>query len=75
MNCPYCKSWMEAKTDWRIIISVITLCLLIGFIGGIFFFDWKMTPRFERKIEKDMEIKKELREGYLPPKPEKKIIK
>jgi len=40
----------------------------MGFLGGLFYFDWKMTPKFEQRIEKDRVIKEELRKGYVPPK-------
>jgi uncharacterized protein YneF (UPF0154 family) len=51
-------------------LAIIALTLLVGFLGGLFFSDWKMTPKFERQIEKDKEIKKDLRDNYVPSRPE-----
>ena len=72
MKCRFCNSHVEPKDNWRSILVAFTFALLIGFLGGLFFSDWKMTPKFERQIEKDREIKKELEKNYVPTLPKKK---
>jgi len=72
VKCRFCNSHVEPKDNWRSILVAFTFALLIGFLGGLFFSDWKMTPKFERQIEKDREIKKELEKNYVPTLPKKK---
>jgi len=72
VKCSVCKSHIDPKLDTRTLLTVIAVTLLIAFVGGIFFCDWKLTPKYEQKIEKDGEIKKELQKGYLPPKADSK---
>ena len=72
MKCPFCASYVEPKDNWRSILVAFTLALLIGFLGGLFFSDWKLTPKFEQKIEKDKSIKEELQKNYVPSPPLKK---
>ena len=72
MKCPTCHCHIDPKLDWRSLLAIIALTLLVGFLGGLFFSDWKMTPKFERQIEKDREIKKELEKNYVPTLPKKK---
>ena len=68
MKCRFCNSHVEPKDNWRSILVAFTFALLVGFLGGLFFSDWKLIPKFEQKIEKDKLIKEELRKGYVPPK-------
>ncbi len=70
MKCPVCKCYQEPKLDVRSLLAAIAITALISFIGGIFFTDWKLTPKFEQRIQKDDEAKKELQKGYIPPRPE-----
>ncbi len=72
MKCPVCRCHIEPKLNVRTLLTVVAITLLIAFMGGIFFSDWKMTPKFEQRIEKDNQIKKELRNDYVPIKPESK---
>jgi hypothetical protein len=72
MKCPTCHCHIDPKLDWRSLLAIIALTLLVGFVGTIFFYNWKMTPKFERQIEKDREIKKELEKNYVPTLPKKK---
>ncbi len=68
MKCRFCGCYQEPKDNWRSILVAFTFALLVGFLGGLFFSDWKIIPRFEQKIEKDRTIKEELQKGYLPSK-------
>ncbi len=70
MNCPLCGCFIEPKLDIRSLLAAIAITALISFIGGIFFYDWKLVPKFEQKIQKDGEIKKELEKGFIPSRPE-----
>lgn len=70
MKCRFCGCYQEPKDNWRSILVAFTFALLIGFLGGLFFSDWKMTPKFEKKIEKDNQIKRELEKNYVPSRPE-----
>jgi len=70
MNCRICGCPIEPKLDLRSLFAVIALTALLSFIGGIFFTDWKLVPKFEQKNLRDNEIKKELQKGYAPNRPE-----
>jgi len=70
MNCPVCRSFIEPKDNWRSILIAFIFALLMGFLGGLFFSDWKLTPKFEQRIEKDKSIKEELQKNYVPSRPE-----
>ncbi len=76
MKCPFCASYVAPKDNWRSILTAFIFALLVGFLGGLFFSDWKMTPKFEQRIEKDNQIKKDLRDNFVPspikPEPKKK---
>ncbi len=72
MKCHVCGCFVDPKLDVRTLLTVIAFTLLIAFVGGIFFCDWKLTPKFEQRIEKDKVIKEELRKGFTPPNPEPK---
>jgi hypothetical protein len=49
--------------------------MLLSFLGGLFFYDWKLVPRYERQITHDQAVKKEMSEHYIPPRPQDKEIK
>lgn len=66
MKCLFCGCYVEPKDNWRSILVAFIFALLLGFLGGLFFFDWKMTPKFERRIEKDDQIKKDLKDNFVP---------
>ncbi len=68
MKCPHCKSYIEPNLDWRSILTIFALTGLIFFIGGLFFYHKLLIPKFEQRIEKDGEAKKELQKGYIPSK-------
>ncbi len=73
MNCcPTCHSHIDPKFDVRTLLTVIAITVLITFVGTILFYDWKIVPKFEQRIEKDGEIKKELQKNYVPQRPEPK---
>jgi len=68
MKCRFCGCYQKPKLDVRSLFTAIALTALIFFIGGLFFYHELLIPRYDQKIEKDKEIKKELQKGYLPPK-------
>ncbi len=72
MNCPICQSHIDPKLDVGSLFTAIALTALLFFIGGLFFYHGLLIPKYEQKIEKDGEIKKELRDNYVPSRPEPK---
>ena len=72
MKCPTCHCHIDPKLDWRSLLAIIALTLLVGFVGTIFFYNWKIIPKWDQQIEKDKEIKKDLRDNYVPSRPEQK---
>lgn len=68
MKCPICRCSVDSKTDWRMTIILILLIFIIGIGIGWNAFYLQVKPLLINQIKKDGEIKKELREGYLPPK-------
>ncbi len=75
MKCPICKHHIEPHLDWRSILTIFALTGLIFFIGGLFFYHEFLVPKFEQRIERDGEIKKDLQRGYVPPKDLKEKIR
>ena len=72
MKCPFCASYVEPKDNWRSILVAFIFALLMGFLGGLFFSDWKMVSKLDKQIEKDNRIKKDLRDNFVPSRPEPK---
>jgi len=72
MHCKYCKSYVAPRMNWNIVLIAIAFSLLVGFISGQLFLIQKVHPIFEARIERDGEIKEELRKWYTPPRPETK---
>ena len=71
MKCPACKSYVEPELDWKCLVTMMVLALLMGFFGGIFFYEWKMVPKFEKKIERTQQLNEELKKGsFVPPRKE-----
>jgi len=74
MKCPTCKNaiHIDPKLDVRSLLAVIAFTLLVGILGGLFLYHEFLIPQYEQRIEKDREIKKDLRDNFVPSRPEPK---
>ena len=67
-KCPVCET--RTETHWlRGFLVALFLGLLMGFIGGQLFHDWKYNEFSKKEIRRLEETNSELRKGYVPPKP------
>lgn len=74
MHCPICSS--SDKMDFRTFVVALVVGLLVGFLGGQFFYAYQIKPLYQSKNEKleakNEELRMELRKGsYIPVKPMK----
>ena len=66
MKCPTCRCHIEPKLDVRSLLTAIAFTLLVGILGGLFLYHEFLIPQYDQRIEKDKEIKKDLRDNYVP---------
>ncbi len=72
MKCPVCRCSVDSKTDWRMTIILMLLIFIVGIGVGWTGLYLQVRPLFVNQLQKDGEIKKELRDNYMPSKPEVK---
>jgi len=70
VKCRFCNSHVEPKDNWRSILAVAALVGWLSFMAGQVWTKHQIGPLFDQRIEKDDQIKKGLRDNFVPNQPE-----